>query len=372
MRKIFVLLLLFIVLFPGLAQVRQQAPPSRQESVQSERDRQYWSRVLDAYESFARQCRQSSGSRKDLAAIRRAQKKITRLLSQPHGPMTAAERARFEQITAQTRFPSGIGIDSLSFPSSAVAYEAAEEGISPEETAAEEVVPREELPVAKPQSPASGKAYKVAEIEVIPKRDTIALPPAPAGMPAIGIQTERQDERLSDRRSSTKAPAAVAAPPSRFHCTLLLQLGWSLEMVFGGMAGLTRDRFPVGAFVSVLARPGGPRASYDCLSNGQASGGGFIWTSGKSATSQLMALGGIILSIKDFPVQGYLGAGYGRRDIFWQDTEQEWARVTDRSLSGFAAGAGVLAHFGRFSMGAGVSTLGFQTLGVTLGAGIYF
>lgn len=109
---------------------------------------------------------------------------------------------------------------------------------------------------------------------------------------------------------------------------------------------------------------------YSAMSSGKrADGGGYIWPEGNHETSLLsVGAGGYYHFVKW--LGAYATVGYGYRSIFWEDTEGQWAQIEDLSARGMALSAGILFRWKFFSATAGVSTISFQTLGVTLGAGL--
>lgn len=76
---------------------------------------------------------------------------------------------------------------------------------------------------------------------------------------------------------------------------------------------------------------------------------------------------------RDFSGAGlYAGAGYGCRELYWQDIENRWARVTDRSWKGLVPEAGAVFVRNCLFISAGVSVLCFAHLDLEIAAGLRF
>ncbi len=68
----------------------------------------------------------------------------------------------------------------------------------------------------------------------------------------------------------------------------------------------------------------------------------------------------------------YATAGYGYRNIFWDNTDGQWVRMEDLSARGLAVTAGTLLSWKHLCGSIGLSTIAFQTLGVSVGIGLAF
>ena len=125
-----------------------------------------------------------------------------------------------------------------------------------------------------------------------------------------------------------------------------------------------------GGYVRFQSNFNSPAYSYDCCSDGTTAAG-YIWTGGESRVSKLSITAGGAVQCNSW-LYVCAGAGYGRRLLLWQDSAGGWARVSDTSLSGLAADAGVLLRFGRFAVYAGISTTAFRCLDTSVGLGLNF
>ena len=140
------------------------------------------------------------------------------------------------------------------------------------------------------------------------------------------------------------------------------------ERYYGAMAMLSGKRF--GGFVKGSVSLPFTRSEYDCFSDGTTPGG-YIWTSGSECFSRWSLTAGVTYSPWNF-MTVYAGGGYGSRQLLWQDVSGRWARVSDRSVTGFAADAGLIFTFGPVSLLAGASTVGFSNVAAEFGLGLRF
>ena len=98
---------------------------------------------------------------------------------------------------------------------------------------------------------------------------------------------------------------------------------------------------------------------------------------GSHKVSLQSATAGLLFQLKETPqINLFAGAGYGSRNVCWQTSSSHWAKVTDRTSTGLALEAGLLySPFGLHNslcLSAGVHTIVFKTVGLTLGVGFSF
>ena len=125
-----------------------------------------------------------------------------------------------------------------------------------------------------------------------------------------------------------------------------------------------------GGYLMAVSNSENPDSSYDCLSDGTTSDG-YIWTSGLSRVSVRRLSAGVIFRPwrwLDFRA----GAGYGFRTLLWEDTSSLWANVSDISVSGVVADAGLRFNVSHISLSVNVSTIAFRTCHLTVGVGYRF
>ena len=160
-------------------------------------------------------------------------------------------------------------------------------------------------------------------------------------------------------------PLTVPAAP--FHASALLYVGIP-DLCPGLLLSFTKGKW--GGFVKGAVSLASMQASYGCYSDGTTDSG-YIWTTGKEAAKRFNISAGGVFSALDF-LSFYAGAGYGKRQLLWEDTTGQWASVQDRSVSGMALDAGALFSWRHLSLMAGISAIGFKTACAELGIGYCF
>ena len=160
-------------------------------------------------------------------------------------------------------------------------------------------------------------------------------------------------------------PLTVPATP--FHVSALLYVGIP-DFCPGLLLSFSKGKW--GGFVKGSVSLASMRASYACYADG-ATDSGYIWTTGKEAAKRFSIAAGGIFSPLDF-LSVYAGAGYGKRQLLWEDTAGKWAFVRDRSVSGVALDAGALFSWRHLSLLAGVSLVGFKSVCAEVGIGYRF
>ena len=109
----------------------------------------------------------------------------------------------------------------------------------------------------------------------------------------------------------------------------------------GVMAGVRLDKW--GIFIKGRSNFTSQKASYECFADGTTDYG-YFWSSGaKAVVSRHQVTLDVSYAFTN-PVSLYLGAGYGVRALYWQDSEGAWAKVRDRSFRSVALDAGLLVH----------------------------
>lgn len=140
------------------------------------------------------------------------------------------------------------------------------------------------------------------------------------------------------------------------------------EMAYG-ISGEYWGRW-LGIWASVRSSFSFHNIAYSALSDG-SSGNGRIWTSGKAATDRFFATGGPILRInRNLALFG--GAGYGYRQLCWEDFEGDWMLVEDRSHRGVCCELGATLLLGRTALSASWLTLPLKYNSATIAVGFCF
>lgn len=172
-----------------------------------------------------------------------------------------------------------------------------------------------------------------------------------------------QDSGQSSARQQAR-PAPQPFKPALFVAPVV---GLMPDMSYGLMAGYAGKIGAYGKFRSNFVNTG---STYDCTSDGKT-GGGYIWTTGKSQVSLMSFTAGVLLPLgrSAYP---YVGIGYAKRELAWEDVKGQWARVSDASVSGIGLEAGLMIRFGLFGLHAGVNSAAFKNLGVDAGLALFF
>lgn len=335
-RNFFGVVVLLMFSIPGFAQ--DTASRQREEF-------QYWESVLDAYEDFANTRAQLRGNRKVAEILREKQLRIEALLRHPKGRMTVQQQERFNTISARAGLPL------------TAQQEEEETALAPIATA-----PGKKVPTTKPRPVVSTKNEESVQ---------------PAEVPARENRVERvESHRPGIRTALTPLPVnGTIIPPSPspapetkipWHRYILLQTGFSSQWILGCMAGALHPS-GIGLYASFQFHPSFTRLGETY----PADNPDLIWTNGRSATKGMAAHAGLMAG--KGPVVFYLGAGYGRRTVYWQDSDNAWAQITSASFSGISVEAGGIVRLGgQICLGLGLETLAFKTIGVTGSIGIHF
>jgi uncharacterized protein YjdB len=161
---------------------------------------------------------------------------------------------------------------------------------------------------------------------------------------------------------------ARPAPKPRKPCIMVAPtVGIVPGLSYGLMAGYVGKLGGYAKFRSNFVSTG---STYDCTSDGR-SGSDYIWTTGSTKVSLMSATAGVLIPVGRSVIP-YVGAGYAKRELAWEDVDGAWARVTDASVSGIGLEAGLMLRFGLFGIHAGVNTAGFKNLGVDAGIALFF
>lgn len=174
-------------------------------------------------------------------------------------------------------------------------------------------------------------------------------------------------------------PIALAHPESRLErevtgtdtrCFFMATASWPLE---GGLAvGFLRpDRKWGGAFLRVSGNAWYNKSTLTATSDG-ASSNGYIWTNGNTRYSRFTGTVDAIWFLFPGPVGLYTGGGYGFTRTFWQTTDNSWAQITDKSVSGPTADLGIIYAHRHLILTAGATTIAFRTISCMVGIGYRF
>ena len=171
----------------------------------------------------------------------------------------------------------------------------------------------------------------------------------------------------SDRPSPEPVRKAFEVPVSPVRVSVILFAGIP-DFNPGLMLSVSKGRW--GGFLKGSSTVTAVRPSYFCYADGTTDTG-YIWTSGKEAARRFSLTAGGIFSPLSF-LSVYMGAGYGTRQLLWEDAAGGWAAVKDRSASGITVDAGVLLSWRHLSVMAGASAVGLKAFSAELGIGYRF
>ena len=114
--------------------------------------------------------------------------------------------------------------------------------------------------------------------------------------------------------------------------------------------------------------------------------GGFVgeykpFYNGEKITSSFIANGGVMLNFLEWSkvtknkfntVGLYLGAGYGKREVYWHTLDSQWVLYNPSSSSGMSVDTGVFGSIYGVTLSAGITTIAFQYAELTVGLGYIF
>jgi len=211
--------------------------------------------------------------------------------------------------------------------------------------------PQEKTLVQEESHPRTGQSAIGAGTPPFRTVDGEPIPVGPVGLPPVR-EEQPLPQQVSPLQFSVLATFTLAPEPAP---GLLLAVGKK----WGGVVSFHSN------FKTV-------HPAYSALSSGpRTDGSGYIWPGGKSQVSVLSLTAGGSYRINNW-LGLYATAGYGYRNIFWDDTDGQWVRMEDLSARGLAVTAGTLLSWKHLCGSIGLSTIAFQTLGVSVGIGLTF
>lgn len=165
------------------------------------------------------------------------------------------------------------------------------------------------------------------------------------------IQEARTDERNTGLKTYILASVSLPLPS------------------YGAMVGIRYGRW--GGYARFSSNFRSQDHAYTCLGNGTIEGGGSIWSGGSETRSEFKTGAGVLYGPADW-FSIYAGMGYGRSELYWDDIDGNWVKVSDLSFKGPSLEAGVLASWKFLTLGAGVSTISFRRVSLDLCLGVSF
>ena len=140
------------------------------------------------------------------------------------------------------------------------------------------------------------------------------------------------------------------------------------NMSYGLMIGTVRKS---GAYIKARTNFNTISPSYNCNINGEMENGGVIWSDGVESRSRFIITGGMMFHAMPW-LYPYIGAGYGSKQLYLQDTEKQWATVTDYSYKGLSIDAGLLFKFNKIVVSTAVCNTAFKYTEGEIGIGFIF
>lgn len=141
------------------------------------------------------------------------------------------------------------------------------------------------------------------------------------------------------------------------------------DLSYGLRAGVKGRTF--GGYMAFRSNFVKASADYVCQSDGTLENGSSIWPGGAEKNTYLSLSAGFLAQAASW-LTFYVGAGYGKRQLLWQDVDGGWAEVSDWSVKGLEMEAGAIFRWNRLAFSAGVSTVRFRTCSATVGVGFCF
>ena len=307
-----------------------------------------YDRALDKYAYICDRCvemrdRAKSGQSVSEASLKSLLEELAALrktLSGASGKMSAAQLARFEEIKA--RYRSGI--------MSSAEDQAKRSG---KNTAAsiQRLAP---LPVAGPVE-APGKFGVRHSLH-----DTSTGSVSGKSVTSIGSVSGGKDARSSVSGRNVASQG--------LEVSVLADAGIFPIRSFGAAIVATWDG--IGAYVNYRSDFSRNQHSYSCSSDGVTEYGR-IWTTGRSRESRAVATAGLAMfTSRRFGFR--LGAGLTSYTRCWEDVLGQWAKVSDKSFSGFAVDGGIFLAFRPLLVSMGVTSDFLGHADLQFGVGLCF
>ncbi|MBR6971235.1 MAG: outer membrane beta-barrel protein [Bacteroidales bacterium] len=199
----------------------------------------------------------------------------------------------------------------------------------------------------------------------------ISLPESPAHNDSLVTTSWASDEVTK----ALQGKLEDFVPSEDAHIFIIPQIGFSPEWNAGAMLGVKFKNSNMGIYASYRSNFTFVSSDLSIDSSEEPS-----HLTGSHKVSLQSATAGLLFQFSETPrINLYAGAGYGNRNVYWQTTSNQWAEVTDRTTKGLVLEAGILysppKHFWHkpgLTLSAGLSTISFKTIGLTLGIGLSF
>ena len=188
-------------------------------------------------------------------------------------------------------------------------------------------------------------------------------------MPVLPVYSSDVRLAVPDSRLPEPVVPGRDAPTDPSYRYIILAEMSAPDLAYGIRIGMMGRRF--GGYASFRSNFVGADVAYECSSDGRLPNGSTMWAGGAQRNENMAVTAGLIFNTASW-LSLYAGAGYGSRQLFWQDIDGQWARVSDWSAKGLTVESGAIFRWNGIAFSAGVSSVGFRTLSGTFGIGYCF
>lgn len=304
-----------------------------------------WDSVLDRYEEICSRCielreRITAGEAVPNAEVTGLLGELSRLrtlIQDSRGRMSAAQRKRFN--ATRKRYDTRIGNVK-------------------------------DVPTNKATEPRKERNTIAAEPQVM---DTVSIRNSyilPRGKKIAGLPPSRLPEyeergipaRELTARHGTTVQQNTAYGSIRTDIIPIVEFG--AKPSFGLFASVAKGQW--GGYLSARSTFTSLSTSYTTGADLNIEGGGKFWGNGNSRYGAFTVCTGPVWHPMD-ALGFYIGTGYGKKTLAWQDAAGEWALVKDHSYAGLGIEAGAVFSFRRFDLLAEAGWLGGWSFLIGLG-----
>lgn len=319
----------------------------------------FWDKLLDKYEALCNACLEKK-SKKEIQLL---SEDINELLKRPEGEMNKDQRARFASI--QNKYRGFITVSDETYheidPPRLVRVDTVRryEHIRVTDT----VFVKEILGFVELNQHISNKdtVFHIIQYQApaVPEPSPVSAKETPAvtHKPDASVERQGKNGQQDENRQQDRRPTYM----------VLGNAGIAQTLSYGATIGVM-SRW--GGYVSFHSDFNKLTPDYSCLSDGTL-GDSRIMANGSTSHSRLSITTGALYEITAW-LTAYAGAGYGSRDIFWQDIDDNWMKVEDLCIRGAEFETGGIFHLGIFGISFGVSTTLFHQAEFKVGLGLVF
>ena len=184
----------------------------------------------------------------------------------------------------------------------------------------------------------------------------------------VVIKDERTKVKATLQRASHTPEPSIPEQQSAMVYFAMLNASFSIapQSSLGLTVGSVKD---IGWYAHLSTNLTFRNPTYECDYKGVIDGATFEYSySGKKSVSFILASAGIAFQMID-PLYGYVGAGYGSRNVYWKLNDGSWVKCVDDCYRGLSVDAGLMLHFKNFGLSFGLQTMGFKYMEAKFGVG---